>query len=323
MRYAVTGGAGFLGSHLCAKLLRNDHEVLCVDNYCTGMKSNFAGLREQFGDKFEVLRHDITLPLHIEVDGIFNLACPASPIHYQFDPIKTTRTCILGMDNMLQLASRLKVPILQASTSEVYGDPQIHPQSEEYRGWVDQTGIRSCYDEGKRCAETLCFDYYRELGVDIKVVRIFNSYGPFMRSDDGRVVSNFVVQALEDKPITVYGDGKQTRSFCFVKDTIDGIVAMMNSKEHGPINIGNPTEITIIELVTAVMEIVGEMKAQDCCSEIIHKDLPKDDPVRRCPDITKARKLIGWTPTWTLRDGLRETIGYFMGLGYGCNYAYK
>jgi len=277
------------------------------------MKSNFADLRKRYGDYFEVLRHDITQPLHVEVDGIFNLACPASPIHYQFDPVKTTRTCILGMDNMLRLARRLKVPILQASTSEVYGDPQVHPQTEDYRGWVDPTGPRACYDEGKRCAETLCFDYLRQLEVDVKVVRIFNSYGPLMRADDGRVVSNFIVQALNDDPITIYGDGSQTRSFCYVNDTIDGIMRVMSDNGHGPVNIGNPTEITILELAQKVIKTIEGMTAAKCKSTIVHKALPIHDPVRRCPDISLARESLGWEPIWPLEDGLKPTVAYFSG----------
>ncbi|HON45027.1 MAG TPA: SDR family oxidoreductase [Planctomycetota bacterium] len=302
-RYLVTGGAGFLGSHLCERLLKDGHEVLCLDNFFTGNKQNILHLMSN--PFFEVLRHDITIPLFVEVDGIFNLACPASPIHYQFDPIQTTKTCILGALHMLGLAKRLRVPILQASTSEVYGDPEVHPQGETYRGSVNPIGIRACYDEGKRCAETLFFDYHRQEKVDIKVVRIFNTYGPHMHPSDGRVVSNFIMQALQDKDITVYGEGNQTRSFCYVDDLIDGLVRMMQSKQHGPINLGNPSEFTILELANKIIEMTNSK------SQIIHKPLPEDDPMQRRPLIELAKQYLDWKPTTSLDEGLAKTINYF------------
>ena len=301
----VTGGAGFLGSHLCDRLLRDGRDVLCVDNFFTGSKENVLHL---MGDPhFEMLRHDITFPLYVEVEEIFNLACPASPIHYQFDPVQTTKTTVHGAINMLGLARRTKAKIFQASTSEVYGDPEIHPQPETYRGNVNPIGPRGCYDEGKRCAETLFFDYFRQYGVNIRVGRIFNTYGPRMHPNDGRVVSNFIVQALTGKPITIYGDGRQTRSFCYVDDLIDAMVRLMNAPNHvqGPMNIGNPGEFTILELAELVIRMTGSK------SEIVYKKLPADDPMQRCPDIALARNLIGWEPKVKLADGLEPTIAYF------------
>ncbi len=307
-RVLVTGGAGFLGSHLCERLLENDNDVLCVDNIFTGSRRNIAHLFDHKGMEF--LRHDVTFPLYVEVDEIFNLACPASPIQYQFDPVQTTKTSVLGAINMLGLAKRVKAKILQASTSEVYGDPNIHPQPEAYWGHVNPIGFRSCYDEGKRCAETLFFDYRRQHNMPIKVVRIFNTYGPRMHPNDGRVVSNFIVQALHGKDITVYGDGSQTRSFCYVDDLIEAILRMMATPHEitGPINIGNPIEFTIRELAELVIELTGSM------SNIIMAALPSDDPRQRQPDIGKARNLLGWNPTTHLRDGLMKTIIYFDGL---------
>lgn len=304
----VTGGAGFLGSHLCDRLLGLRHEVLCVDNYFTGRKSNIAHL-DQCRD-FEVMRHDITFPLYVEVKQIYNLACPASPIHYQFDPVQTTKTCVVGATNMLGLAKRVKARILQASTSEVYGDPIVHPQGESYWGNVNPIGLRACYDEGKRCAETLFFDYRRQYGLDAKVVRIFNTYGPRMRPDDGRVVSNFIVQALRGEPITVFGDGMQTRSFCYVDDLIDAMVGVMDQpfEFSGPINLGNPTEFTMLELADCILRLTGSR------SPIIHRPLPADDPRQRRPAIDLARERLGWQPRVTLEDGLRETIRYFRAL---------
>jgi UDP-glucuronate decarboxylase len=301
----VTGGAGFLGSHLCDRLLKDGRDVLCVDNFFTGSKENVLHL---MGDPhFELLRHDITFPLYVEVEEIYNLACPASPIHYQFDPVQTTKTTVHGAINMLGLARRTKAKIFQASTSEVYGDPEIHPQPETYRGNVNPIGPRGCYDEGKRCAETLFFDYFRQYGVNIRVGRIFNTYGPRMHPNDGRVVSNFIVQALTGKPITIYGDGRQTRSFCYVDDLIDAMVRLMNAPNHvqGPMNIGNPGEFTIMELAELVIKMTGSR------SEIVFKKLPADDPMQRCPDIAMARNLIGWEPTVKLADGLEPTIAYF------------
>lgn len=301
----VTGGAGFLGSHLCDRLLKDGRDVLCVDNFFTGSKENVLHL---MGDPhFEMLRHDITFPLYVEVEEIFNLACPASPIHYQFDPVQTTKTTVHGAINMLGLARRTKAKIFQASTSEVYGDPEIHPQPETYRGNVNPIGPRGCYDEGKRCAETLFFDYFRQYGVNIRVGRIFNTYGPRMHPNDGRVVSNFIVQALTGKPITIYGDGRQTRSFCYVDDLIDAMVGLMNAPNHvqGPMNIGNPGEFTILELAELVIRMTGSK------SEIVYKKLPADDPMQRCPDIALARNLIGWEPKVKLADGLEPTIAYF------------
>jgi len=301
----VTGGAGFLGSHLCERLLRDGHDVLCVDNFFTGGKQNIAHL---LGNPyFELMRHDVTFPLYVEVDRIYNLACPASPIHYQFDPVQTTKTSVHGAINMLGLAKRLKARILQASTSEVYGDPEIHPQTEGYWGRVNPVGVRSCYDEGKRCAETLFFDYHRQHGLDIKVVRIFNTYGPRMHPNDGRVVSNFIVQALRGEDITIYGDGSQTRSFCYVDDLIEGFVRMMDTERGftGPLNLGNPGEFTMLELAEQVVRQVGGR------SKLVFMPLPPDDPKQRQPDITLARGKLDWEPKVQLEDGLRETIAYF------------
>jgi len=304
-RVLVTGGAGFLGSHLCDRLLDNGHEVLCVDNLYTGSKQNIVHLMTN--PYFELIRHDITFPLYIEADGIFNLACPASPIHYQNDPVQTTKVNVHGSINMLGLAKRLRVKILQASTSEVYGDPKVHPQSETYQGNVNCIGPRSCYDEGKRCAETLFFDYHRQNGLKIKIARIFNTYGPRMHENDGRVVSNFIVQALQGKPITVFGDGSQTRSFCYVDDLIDGLIRLFESPDAltGPINLGNPGEFTILELAQTVREMTGSR------SEIIFKTLPADDPRQRRPDISKAKQSLGWEPKVPLSEGLKKTIDYF------------
>ncbi len=300
----VTGGAGFLGSHLCERLIRTGHDVICLDNFFTGSKRNIEHLIGH--PSFEILRHDVTVPLYIEVDEIYNLACPASPIHYQHDPVQTTKTSVHGAINMLGLAKRMHCRILQASTSEVYGDPAIHPQSEDYWGNVNPVGPRSCYDEGKRCAETLFFDYYRQHRLEIKVARIFNTYGPRMHLDDGRVVSNFVVQALKNEPITIYGDGSQTRSFCYVDDLINGFVRFMDSSEElvGPINLGNPTEFTIKELAEIVIEMTGSR------SDVKFIPLPTDDPKQRKPDISRAKRL-GWSPKVSLREGLRHTISYF------------
>jgi UDP-glucuronate decarboxylase len=304
-RVLVTGGAGFLGSHLCDRLIAEGHEVLCVDNFYTGSRRNILHLLDH--PRFEVLRHDVTFPLYVEVDRIFNLACPASPIHYQHDPIQTTKTSVAGAINMLGLAKRLRVPILQASTSEVYGDPSVHPQREDYWGNVNPVGPRSCYDEGKRCAETLFFDYRRQLGLAIKVARIFNTYGPRMHPDDGRVVSNFIVHALEGKPITIYGDGTQTRSFCYVDDTIDALVRFMDTPDDvtGPINVGNPVEITVRDLALKVIEKTGSK------SSLEERDLPADDPKQRQPDISRAREQLDWEPSTGLDEGLSRTIGYF------------
>ena len=301
----VTGGGGFLGSHLCERLLAGGHDVICVDNFFTGSKENIRHLLNHSG--FELVRHDITWPLYLEVDAIYNMACPASPVHYQHDPVQTTKTSVLGAINLLGMAKRLKIPILQASTSEVYGDPAVHPQKEEYWGNVNPIGTRSCYDEGKRCAETLFFDYNRQLGLSIKVVRIFNTYGPRMQINDGRVVSNFIVQALRNEDITIYGDGSQTRSFCFVSDLIDGLVKMMQTGPEvtGPINLGNPGEFTMIELAEKVIKMTGSR------SKLVFKTLPKDDPVRRKPDISKAEKILGWHPSVPLDEGLKKTIEYF------------
>jgi UDP-glucuronate decarboxylase len=301
----VTGGAGFLGSHLCERLLADGADVLCVDNFFTGVKENIAHLLKD--PYFELLRHDVTFPLYVEVDEIYNLACPASPIHYQYDPVQTTKTSVHGAINMLGLAKRTGAKILQASTSEIYGDPEVHPQTEDYRGSVNTIGPRACYDEGKRCAETLFFDYRRQLGVKIKVARIFNTYGPRMHPDDGRVVSNFIVQALQGKPITIYGDGKQTRSFCYVDDLIDGLVRLMTSPDEvtGPINIGNPREMTIGELAEKTVAMVGSG------SSVEYRPLPADDPIQRCPDISLAKAKLGWVPKVVLEDGLARTIDYF------------
>jgi len=304
-RVLVTGGAGFVGSHLCERLLRDGDDVLCVDNYFTGRKDNIAHLMGN--PHFEAMRHDVTFPLYVEVDQIYNLACPASPVHYQFDPVQTTKTSVLGAINMLGLAKRIGATILQASTSEVYGDPTVHPQTEDYRGNVNPLGPRGCYDEGKRCAETLFFDYLRQHKVRIKVARIFNTYGPRMHPNDGRVVSNFIVQALLGRDITVFGDGQQTRSFCYVDDLIDGLIRLMNSADEvtGPINIGNPTEFTMLELASLVIELTGTK------SRIVHRPLPQDDPRQRRPDISKANAKLGWTPQTQLREGLTRTIAYF------------
>jgi UDP-glucuronate decarboxylase len=304
-RILVTGGAGFLGSHLCKKLLNKGNEVLCVDNLFTGRKQNVHDLLDF--KNFEFLRHDITSPLYVEVDEIYNLACPASPIHYQFDPVQTTKTSVMGSINMLGLAKRLKIKVLQASTSEVYGDPSIHPQPESYWGNVNTTGPRACYDEGKRCAETLFFDYHRQHQVKIKVMRIFNTYGPHMQANDGRVVSNFIMQALYNQPITIYGMGTQTRSFCYVDDLIEGMYSLMQTPEGitGPINIGNPGEFSMIELAQNIIELTGSK------SELVFKPLPIDDPQQRKPDITLARELLGWEPKVPLRTGLVNTIAYF------------
>jgi len=301
----VTGGAGFLGSHLCERLLHDGHDVLCVDNYFTGSKDNIAGLLTH--PRFEAMRHDVTFPLYVEVDQIFNMACPASPVHYQFDPVQTTKTSVVGAINMLGLAKRTRALVLQASTSEVYGDPTVSPQPESYRGNVNPLGPRACYDEGKRCAETLFFDYHRQHRTRVKVVRIFNTYGPRMHPDDGRVVSNFIVQALTGQNITLYGDGSQTRAFCYVEDLIDGLVRMMNSREDftGPVNLGNPHEITVRELAERVIAMTGS------ASRIVHQPLPMDDPMQRCPDIGLARAELGWEPRVALEQGLARTIAYF------------
>jgi UDP-glucuronate decarboxylase len=304
-RVLVTGGAGFLGSHLCERLIARGDDVLCVDNYFTGRTDNVAHLLGN--PRFETLRHDITFPLYVEVDEIFNLACPASPIHYQFDPVQTTKTSVLGAINMLGLAKRTKARVFQASTSEVYGDPVVHPQTEDYRGNVNPLGPRACYDEGKRAAETLFFDYRRQHGVRIKVARIFNTYGPRMHPDDGRVVSNFIVQALQGKPITLYGDGSQTRAFCFVDDLIEGFLRLMETDDDvtGPVNLGNPVELPVRELAERVIRLTGS------ASPIVYRPLPQDDPMQRCPDISRARALLGWAPLVDLDDGLRRTIAYF------------
>lgn len=304
-RALVTGGAGFLGSHLCERLLDQGRDVLCVDNLFTGTKQNVLHLLDN--PYFELMRHDITFPLYVEVEEIFNLACPASPIHYQFDPVQTTKTCVHGAINMLGLAKRVKARILQASTSEVYGDPSVHPQTETYWGNVNPVGPRSCYDEGKRCAETLFFDYYRQHGLAIRVARIFNTYGPRMHPNDGRVVSNFIVQALKGLPITVYGDGSQTRSFCYVSDMVDGLIALMDAPDEvtGPVNLGNPSENTILEIAELILKKTGSR------SEIAFKPLPADDPKQRQPDITQAKTKLGWKPSVPLDRGLGDTIAYF------------
>ncbi len=304
-RIMVTGGAGFLGSHLCDRLVAQGHDVLCVDNLFTGARRNIAHLLE--APNFEFMRHDVTFPLYVEVDEIYNLACPASPIHYQFDPVQTTKTSVIGAINMLGLAKRVKAKIFQASTSEVYGDPEVHPQTEAYWGRVNPIGPRSCYDEGKRCAETLFFDYHRQHRTRIKVARIFNTYGPRMHPNDGRVVSNFIVQALKGEDITLYGDGEQTRSFCFVDDLINGFLALMASGDDitGPINLGNPGEFTMRELAEEVLALTGSS------SQIVHRPLPQDDPRQRRPDITQAKAVLDWSPTIALEDGLRKTIAYF------------
>ena len=304
----VTGGAGFIGSHLCKRLLAEGCSVLCVDNFFTGAKDNILPLLDYKG--FEVIRHDVTFPLYVEVDEIYNLACPASPVHYQHDPVQTTKTSVHGAINMLGLAKRVRAKILQASTSEVYGDPHTHPQTEDYWGHVNPIGPRSCYDEGKRCAETLFFDYWRQHALRIKVARIFNTYGPNMHPHDGRVVSNFIVQALKGDPITIYGDGSQTRSFCYVDDLVDGLIRLMGTEDAvtGPINLGNPREFTMLELATLVLELTGS------ASELVYRPLPQDDPRQRRPDISRAKAELDWAPGVELREGLIKTIAYFDGL---------
>ena len=306
MKILVTGGAGFIGSHLCKRLLDDGNDVICLDNFFTGTKDNILNLMSN--KRFELMRHDVTFPLYVEVDQIYNLACPASPIHYQFDPVQTTKTSVHGAINMLGLAKRTGARILQASTSEVYGDPEVHPQVESYWGRVNPIGIRSCYDEGKRCAETLFFDYYRQNKVDIRVIRIFNTYGPNMHPNDGRVVSNFIVQALKNEDITIYGDGSQTRSFQYVDDLVNGMIKMMNNEKDfvGPVNIGNPHEFTIKQLAEKVLELIPESK-----SKIIYKDLPQDDPKQRKPDISLAKEKLDWEPKIELKEGLKKTIEYF------------
>ena len=308
MNILITGGAGFLGSHLCDALIEKGHDILCVDNFFTGNKSNISHLLTN--PNFTLIRHDVTFPLYVEVDQIYNLACPASPIHYQFDPVQTTKTSVHGAINMLGLAKRLKARILQASTSEVYGDPEIHPQTEEYWGHVNPIGIRSCYDEGKRCAETLFFDYWRQHKLEIKVMRIFNTYGPRMHPNDGRVVSNFIVQALNNKPITIYGDGSQTRSFCYVDDLITGMIKLMESQKSitGPINMGNPSEFTMIELAELVIKLTSSR------SKLKFKSLPEDDPKQRQPNISLAKSKLNWSPKVSLEEGLNKTITYFKNL---------
>ena len=306
-RILVTGGAGFLGSHLCERLIDEGHEVICLDNFFTGNKRNVAHLLNN--PKFEIMRHDVIQPVYAEVDWIFNMACPASPIHYQRDPVRTIKTSVMGALNTLGLAKRNGARILQASTSEVYGDPKVHPQSEDYRGAVNPIGIRACYDEGKRTAETLFFDYHRQHKIDIRVVRIFNTYGPRMSENDGRVVSNFIIQALKGEDITVYGDGSQTRSFCYVDDLIDGIIRMMHAENFtGPVNIGNPRESTIMELAEIILKLTGSK------SKIIYKPLPSDDPIQRCPNISLAKEKLDWQPKVKLEDGLKATIDYFRSL---------
>ena len=304
-RILVTGGAGFIGSHLCARLVEQGHHVLCVDNFFTGTRANIAPLLGN--PNFELMRHDVTFPLYVEVDEIYNLACPASPVHYQFDPVQTVKTSVIGAVNMLGLAKRLRIPVLQASTSEVYGDPDIHPQVEEYWGNVNPIGPRSCYDEGKRCAETLFFDYHRQHNVQIKVVRIFNTYGPHMHPNDGRVVSNFIVQALRGEDITIYGEGTQTRSFCYVDDLVDGLIRMMATpgEVSGPVNLGNPGEFSMLELAQKVIELTGS------ASKLVFRPLPVDDPRQRQPDISKAKQLFDWQARVPLNEGLAQTVAYF------------
>jgi UDP-glucuronate decarboxylase len=304
-RVLVTGGAGFLGSHLCERLLHDGHDVLCVDNFSTGSLENVAHLLKD--SHFELMQHDITFALYVDVDEIYNLACPASPLHYQYDPIQTTKTSVAGAINILDLAKRTKAKVLQASTSEVYGDPEVHPQTENYRGRVNVLGPRACYNEGKRCAETLFFDYRRQHELRIKVARIFNTYGPRMQPGDGRVVSNFIVQALNGEPLTVFGSGHQTRSFCYVNDLIDGLVRLMASSDHvsGPINLGNPFEVSVSELANLVLLLTG------FTAEVVYRPQPEDDPMQRCPDITQAKRVLGWAPLVTLEEGLRLTIAHF------------
>ena len=303
-RVLVTGGGGFLGSHLCERLLGLGHEVICLDNFFTGTKENLLPLLKN--PYFEIIRHDVTVPLHLETDQVYNLACPASPVHYQKDPVETIKTCVHGSINMLGLARRTGARILQASTSEVYGDPDVHPQPEEYWGNVNPLGIRSCYDEGKRCAESLFFSYHRQYGTDIRVARLFNTYGPRMHPNDGRVVSNFIVQALRGEDLTIYGEGRQTRSFCFVDDLLEGLIAFMDQNQTiGPLNLGNPAEATMLELAETVIRLSGSS------SRLVFRPLPPDDPKQRCPDVAKARALLGWDPKVTLEDGLKETIAYF------------
>jgi UDP-glucuronate decarboxylase len=306
-RILVTGGAGFLGSHLCERLLKEGHDVICLDNFFTGSKKNIVHLVDN--PYFEVIRHDVTFPLYVEVDEIYNLACPASPVHYQHDPVQTTKTSVHGAINMLGLAKRLNAKIFQASTSEVYGDPKVHPQTEDYWGHVNPIGRRSCYDEGKRCAETLFFDYRRQHNLRIKVARLFNTYGPRMHPNDGRVVSNFIVQALKGKPITIYGDGTQSRSFCYVDDLIEVFIRLMDTADDftGPVNIGNPKEFTMLELARKIMELTGSQ------SELVYQPLPHDDPRQRQPDISVAKEAVGWEPVVKLEEGLKETIRYFEG----------
>ena len=307
-RILVTGGAGFIGSHLCEELLKRGNEVICVDNFFSGSKQNIIHFLDN--PYFEIIRHDITFPLYVEVDEIYNLACPGSPIYYQLDPVQTTKASVIGAINMLGLAKRLKIKILQASTSEVYGDPKVHPQSESYCGNVNPIGLRACYDEGKRCAETLFFDYYRQLKIKIKVIRIFNTYGPKMQPDDGRVVSNFIIQSLKNKDITIYGDGKQTRSFCYIDDLIEGMIKMMNSREKfvGPVNLGNPNELTILDLAEKIIELTHSK------SKIIYKPFLDDDPKQRQPNINLAKKELKWEPKIQFEEGIKKTIDYFEGL---------
>lgn len=311
-RVLVTGGAGFLGSHICDRLIREGHEVLCLDNFFTGSKENIAHLLPH--SRFELVRHDLVQPIFLEVDEIYNMACPASPIHYQYNPVKTIKTCILGAIHMLGLAKRVKAKILQASTSEVYGDPDCHPQKESYWGRVNPIGIRSCYDEGKRCAETLFFDYHRQNGVNIRVARIFNTYGPRMHPNDGRVVSNFIVQALQGKDITVYGDGRQTRSFCYADDLVDGLVRLMDAPDEvtGPLNLGNPEEWTIRDLAEKIIVLTGSK------ARIVYLPMPQDDPHQRKPDITLAENVLGWRPRFGIDEGLKRAIDYFRLLIFGC-----
>ena len=301
----ITGGAGFIGSHLCRRLIEEENSVICLDNYFTGRKDNISELIKH--PNFELMRHDVTFPLYVEVDEIYNLACPASPIHYQYDPVQTTKTSVHGAINMLGLAKRTGAKIFQASTSEIYGDPTVHPQTEDYKGNVNPIGPRACYDEGKRCAETLFFDYYRQHHVNIRVARIFNTYGPRMRLDDGRVISNFIVQALRSEPITIYGAGTQTRSFCFIDDLIDAFISLMVTSDDitGPMNLGNPEEFTIKQLAEIIIEMTGSQ------SELVYSEMPEDDPLQRCPDINLANSILDWNPTTKLKDGLEKTVSYF------------